>query len=256
MKLADLRRVLLVHWNEAEAQERSKKITATAVDIASERRSPASLMRGLERRPPDAIVIDLSRLLSQGRDLALALRESKATRSIPVVFVGGEGDKLARIKKLLPDATYTSWRGIRGALVRAATNPPAKPVVANRMSGYAHKSLATKLGVRGDARVAMPGAPKGFEKALGVPRARGNRDVTLWFVTTRAKLEKDIARMSRHAEGGRLWIVWPKKSGPKGGDLDPTVVRRAAERKGLVDYKIASIDDTWSGLRFTRKKAR
>lgn len=108
------------------------------------------------------IVVDLSRLPSQGRDLALALRESKATRSIPVVFVGGEREKVERIQKLLPDATYASWRGIRGALKRASSHPPTNPVIRSRMSGYAHKSLAEKLGIRFDSRVAMPGAPKGF----------------------------------------------------------------------------------------------
>ena len=247
-------RVTLVHWNKEEAEERAKKLGDVAVEIVCDARSAGSLLGDLKRWPPAAMVVDLSRIPSQGRDLALALRESKATRSIPVVFVGGEREKVERVKKLLPDATYTSWRGIRGALKRAASNPPTDPIVRNRMSGYAHKSLAQKLGIWPDSKVAMPGAPKGFDKALGASRARGRRDLTLWFVPSRAKLEKDVARMSGHADNGGLWIIWPKKSGPAGGDLDPAVVRRAAEGEGLVDFKIASIDETWSGLRFTRRR--
>ena len=87
-------------------------------------------------------------------------------------------------------------------------------------------------------------------------RARGRRDLTLWFVPSRTTLEKDVARMSPHADNGGLWILWPKKSGPAGVDLDPAVIRRAAEGEGLVDFKIASIDETWSGLRFTRRSRK
>lgn len=247
-------RVLLVHWNEAEAKERSRKLDGD-VELVTDVRDGASLLSRLKRRPPAAMIIDLSRLPSQGRDLALALGESKATRAIPIVFVDGDGDKLERVKTLLPDATYAIWRGIRGAVSRALRKPLAEPVVRNRMSGYAHKPLSEKLGVRPGSRVAMPGAPKGFPDALGVERARGRRDLTLWFVVSRTKLENDMARMARHAENGGLWILWPKKSGPRGGDLDPAAVRRAAKGAGLVDFKIASIDETWSGLRFTRKKS-
>lgn len=247
-------RVELVHWHKEEAEERAEKLGDVAVEIVCDAASVGAWLRDLKRRPPSAIVVDLSRIPSQGRDLALSLRESKATRSIPIVFVGGEHEKVERIQKLLPDATYASWRGIRGALRRALSHPPTDPVVRNRMSGYAKKTLAQKLGIQPDLKVAMPGAPKGFDKALGVPSARGRRDVTLWFVSSRAQLEKDIPRMSRHAENGALWILWPKKTGPAGRDLDPAVVRRAAEGEGLVDFKIVSIDETWSGLKFTRRK--
>ena len=37
-------------------------------------------------------------------------------------------------------------------------------------------------------------------------------------------------------------------------DLSERVVRETGLAQGLVDYKIASIDRTWSGLRFTRRK--
>lgn len=246
-------RVKLVHWHREEAEERAKKLGDVAVEIVCNSATAGPWLRDLKRRPPAAIVVDLSRIPSQGRDLALALRESKATRSIPIVFVGGDPEKVERIQKLLPDATVASWRGIRGALRRAISHPPTAPVVRNRMSGYAHKTLAQKLGIRPDSKVAMPGAPKDFDKALGVTSARGLRDLTLWFVPSRAKLEKDIPRMSRHAKNGALWILWPKKTGPAGRDLDPAVIRRAAEREGLVDFKIASIDKTWSALKFTRR---
>ena len=56
------------------------------------------------------------------------------------------------------------------------------------------------------------------------------------------------------APGGTIWLCWPKKSSGRESDLDhPTVGRNGLDR-GLVDFKVAAIDATWSGLRFARKK--
>jgi hypothetical protein len=37
-------------------------------------------------------------------------------------------------------------------------------------------------------------------------------------------------------------------------DLSQTVVRRVAMAAGLVDFKVCSVDETWSGLRFSQKR--
>jgi hypothetical protein len=56
------------------------------------------------------------------------------------------------------------------------------------------------------------------------------------------------------AEGGGMWIAWPKKSSGVVTDLTQNDVRRYGLDSGLVDYKIAAIDETWSGLIFARRK--
>ena len=60
--------------------------------------------------------------------------------------------------------------------------------------------------------------------------------------------------MTRLAENGGLWIVWPKKSSGVASDLTQAVVRKIGLAAGLVDYKVCSIDRTWSGLLFARRK--
>jgi DNA-binding response OmpR family regulator len=47
------------------------------------------LFRELRRSPPDVILIDLGRLPSQGRDVALSIRGAAATRRVPIVFIEG-----------------------------------------------------------------------------------------------------------------------------------------------------------------------
>jgi hypothetical protein len=56
------------------------------------------------------------------------------------------------------------------------------------------------------------------------------------------------------AEGGAIWLVWPKKTSPLAGDLGEPVVRAFGLARAFVDYKICAIDADWSGLCFARRK--
>ncbi len=156
-------RIRLIHWNAAEAEERTERLRAVGCEVESNLPSGPELLRALKATPPDAVVIDLSRLPSQGRDVALALRVTQATRRVPIVFVEGEPDKLAGVRKHLPDAVFGSWRGIRGALKRAMEPAPAEPVKpASTLAGYSGTPLPTKLGIKTGSRVASIGAPADF----------------------------------------------------------------------------------------------
>jgi hypothetical protein len=50
--------------------------------------------------------------------------------------------------------------------------------------------------------------------------------------------------------------VWPKKSSGEVTDLSQAVVRGLGLGAGLVDYKVCSIDETWSGLLFSQRKGK
>jgi hypothetical protein len=257
-----MHRVRLLHWNEEEARERAQPLCDLGYEVEHGALDRASLRR-LRAEPPDAMVIDLNRLPSQGRDVALGIRTYKATRHVPLVFVGGVPEKVARVRDLLPDAVYTTWREIDAALAEAIAHPPPDPVVPESlMAGYAGTPLPKKLGVKAGSTVALVDAPAGFEGTLGelpagvrVHRATDESgDVTLWFVRSAAGLECGLQRMIPAAASGALWIVWPKKASGVASDLSQAVVRAAGLAAGLVDYKVCSVDATWSGLCFTQRK--
>jgi CheY-like chemotaxis protein len=224
---------------------------------------PAEL-RTLRADPPDAVVVDLSRLPSQGRDVAIAIRQYRSTRRVPLVLVDGDPGKVERIRALLPDATYATWPTARAALRRALARPPATPVVPGSMlAGYAGVPLVKKLGIKPGAIVGLIGAPPRFERTLGhlPPGARvrrqapGRSDLTLWFVRSVRELAREIRRMVPAATGAGLWILWPKQASPLATDLTQNEVRRVGLAAGLVDFKVCAVDATWSGLRFTRPRA-
>lgn len=120
------RRVRLIHWNAAEAAKRASRLRAGGYDVAAGPLTPAAL-RELRDDPPAATAIDLAPLPSQGRDVALAIRQYKATHRVPLIFVDGDPDKVARTRELLPDATYTTWGRLRSSLKRAMAHPPGRP---------------------------------------------------------------------------------------------------------------------------------
>jgi len=183
---------------------------------------------------------------------------------VPLIFVAGDPEKVARVRKSLPDAVYTSWDEIRTALPQAIANPPSIALAPRSvLAGYADTPLAKKLGIARNTVVALVDAPPGFEDLLtelpdGVKLGRqtnGRRDLTIWFTRSSRNLEDGIERMALLAQQGPLWIAWPKKASPLGSDLTQAVVRRVGLAAGLVDYKVCAIDAIWSGLLFTRRGA-
>jgi CheY-like chemotaxis protein len=256
-------RIALIHWAPKEARDRAKTLRAAGHTVVLAAPEGASQIAPLLARPPDVFIIDLGRAPSQGRDTALYLRQRKATRNVPIVFAGGETDKVDRARKLLPDAAFTSWRGIRSSLRKALSNPPAKPVVRDALAGYSGTPLFKKLGIKTGARVAMLGAPKDFVGKLdplppGIrlqTTARGGPDLIILFARSRSDLSRRFpAAAGALAEGGGLWIAWPKLASGVKSDLTQTHVRNFGLDREFVDYKICAMDETWSGLKFARRR--
>ena len=255
--------VRLIHWNADEAEKRAERLRAAGYRVSSEPLS-ADFIRRLREATPAAVVVDLSRLPSQGRDVGLMVRQSKSTRHLPLVFVDGDPAKIELVKKQLPDAVYTSWSRIRSALKRAIANPPTDPVVPkSSLAGYSGTPLPKKLGIKADSVVILVNAPQGFEKTLGkLPdgvtlrrQARGRCDLVIWFTKSLRELGARIETLGALAGKDGIWIAWPKKTSGHATDVSQTDVRNTGLGAGLVDYKICAIDETWSGLKFTRRKS-
>ncbi len=246
--------------------ERAKEIKGKGYEVEfswfSSVKSFHSFLKGLRDHPPDAVVIDMSRLPSAGRDVAMAIRSYKTIRALPLVFVDGEPRKVERFKTQLPSAVFARWGQISRAILAAIANPPAEPIKpTNRLEGYSGTPLPKKLGIRPGFVISLLGAPQGFEKTLGklpervtlLNHTNVRPNLTLWFPKSRLELERNVEQVVPLAEQAGLWIAWPKRSSRVPTDLSETVVRKTGLSAGLVDFKIASIDATWSGLRFTKR---
>jgi hypothetical protein len=129
---------------------------------------------------------------------------------------------------------------------------------------YAGTPLPRKLGIGEGDGVALIGAPERFEDTLGeLPDVSLHTDladdmrydVIVAFMTERAELEAELPRLrARMAPACGLWIAWPKRTSNVPTDMTDHVIREVALPTGLVDNKVCSIDDTWSGLRLVIRR--
>ena len=257
--------VRLAAWNEAEGKSRVGELERSGRIVVFDALDAGKLLRTIKEDLPGAVVIDLSRSPAQGRDLGVALRVQASTRHVPLVFAGGSPEKVAGVQKVLPDAEFTAWDEVESAIERVLKSPPANPVVPESMlAGYSGTPLPKKLGIKATSRVLLVGGPPDFRETLGslpagakvVNRYGKSVDLTLWFVQSRKELDRDMDKwVSRVGQGG-IWILWPKKSSGIVSDLKQDLVRQTGLRAGLVDYKIAAVDQTWSGLKFAVRKRK
>jgi hypothetical protein len=253
-------RVRLIHWNDPEGRERQQQLAALGHRAEFDMPRGPGVMPLVRQDPPDVYVIDLSRRPSLGREAGLALRTGKTTRLVPLVFVGGEPQKVARIKALLPDAAYTTWGRLKTAIPRAIGRPPANPIVPK--DPFSDRPTAAKLGIKAGHTVCLLGSPRGFAAALEplpanvrfTARPDAGCDLFMAFAHSTRDLAAHVASIGRVAGDQPLWLLWPKKASGVRSDLDGNVVRTTGLAAGLVDFKVCSVDATWSALAFKRRR--
>jgi CheY-like chemotaxis protein len=257
-------RVRVVHWKANEAAALLSALRAAGHTLDYGEKLDPEAFRAIRQSPPDAIVIDLSRLPSHGREVAAFLRGHKATRTVPLVFVDGEPVKVEAMRKLLPDAVYTPAARVPSALREALAKPPADPVVpVQMMDRYGGRSASQKLGIGKGATAALIDPPRNYATVIGALPAGARLEetpaeecaVTLWFVSDAAACRAALPRMRKLAGRTRLWVLWPKLAAGKHSGVTQQFLRESAAAVGLVDYKICSVDETWSAMLFARRKS-
>ncbi len=207
-------------------------------------------------------VIDLGRIPSHGREVAGSIRRQKATRNVPILFVGGDPERVENVRKLLPDASFAEWTEIKSAIAKAIRNAAKTPVVPRTMAGYSGTPLPKKLGLRENCSVVLIDAPPRFERKLE-PLPSGaeidddsrRANVAVLFAKSQAELVRDFRPLAKRLpEKVALCVAWPKQASGVATDLKEGFIREFGLGEGWVDYKIRAIDETWSGLCFARRK--
>lgn len=134
-------------------------------------------------------------------------------------------------------------------------------------AGYSGRPLHAKLGMKDGMRCLAIGAPDDYAELLAgapdvelalrrrAPPPRRRFDLVHLFVRREADLaQRHAAALEAVAEGGMLWISWPKKSAPAFVDLTEDGVRATVLETGWVDVKVCAVDGTWSALKFLRRR--
>ncbi len=124
------------------------------------------------------------------------------------------------------------------------------------VAGYSGTPLIKKLGMKPGMRGSILDLPDDAAPLFAdapidlISRLSGEFDYIHVFASRRAPLAKRMAQAKQRLRAdGMLWVSWPK-GGKLGTDLNENVVREIGLGLGLVDVKVAAVDETWSGLKF------
>jgi hypothetical protein len=138
------------------------------------------------------------------------------------------------------------------------------------MAGYSSRSQAAKLGLKPGYRIAVENRPDGWDleeppgkldEPLGEPPGEplnppkgtnetDTADVIIAFFEVAAEIPVRLPALAERVyPSGAVWVAWPRRAAGHKSDITDNVIREHALPLGLVDVKVAAIDDDWSGLR-------
>jgi hypothetical protein len=137
----------------------------------------------------------------------------------------------------------------------AATTPVPGPA-----PGYSGTPLVRKLGVKPHQRVLLHAAPTGWtidglpEGVSTVRRAR-HADLVVAFFRDAAELAAEVGQLGEVMRpAGSLWLAWPRRAGGHSSNITDNVLREIVLPSGMVDVKVAALDQDWSALKFVWRK--
>jgi hypothetical protein len=124
-------------------------------------------------------------------------------------------------------------------------------------SGYSGTPLAKKLGIKSGFRLKIVNQPDYYFSLfsdlptdISINEAKTKYNFIHFFTKSKTELEKLLPQLKKQiASAGMIWISWPKKASKIQTDITENVIRDFALKIGLVDIKVAAIDETWSALK-------
>lgn len=121
-----------------------------------------------------------------------------------------------------------------------------------------------KIGVRDADAVVLLRAPATWSRdglaatvRVSQRRGAGPADVVVAFCGSSSQLEREAPTLGDAiSPDGMVWVAWPRKAAGHVSDLSDNAVRATMLPHGLVDVKVAMLDEDWSGLKFVWRVER
>jgi Protein of unknown function (DUF3052) len=132
--------------------------------------------------------------------------------------------------------------------------------MAQATTDYSHRSVVQKLGVKPDQRVEIvgdvgAGLRRDVKEVLGRGLVRsGQLDGAIVMVQSIEEAEQVFdSYRPRLRDTGYLWFITPKRG--QEGYVNQMALVPGGKKRGMIDNKTCSIDDTRSGIRFVIPRA-
>lgn len=122
------------------------------------------------------------------------------------------------------------------------------------------RTVSQKMGVKENSKAYFVNADEEAIENLDLPNLDISKkldnefDYIHLFVKTQSEFLEHFTKLKEHLiTNGMLWVSWPK-GGKLGTDLNIKIVIKLGYDFGLVESTCLSVNNTWSGLKFTHPK--
>jgi len=109
-------KLFLFHWEKAGATARAKELNADGWQVEMECEEGSRGCKNLKAFAPDVVVFDIAQKAVHSRECGRALRNAKAYRETPFIFVDGTDEDIAKAKAKVPGAIFTTTQGLAKSL--------------------------------------------------------------------------------------------------------------------------------------------
>jgi hypothetical protein len=121
-------------------------------------------------------------------------------------------------------------------------------------TAYSSTPLLKKLGLKDGMNVKFINSPKGyaaqFSKEVETTSNDAPFDFIQLFTNKLEEYKSELPYLKKQLKkDGIFWISWYKKASGKKTELTEDMIRNYALEAGLVDVKVCSVDEDWSGLK-------
>jgi hypothetical protein len=136
------------------------------------------------------------------------------------------------------------------------------------VAGYSKTPLWKKLGLHAGDRLVLLDPPPGWSVAdtpdgvtstveTAAQDGEAPAEVLIAFYAALSELERTLPALARRIfPAGAVWVAWPRRAAGHDSDIREDDIRAAALPLGLVDVKVAALEEDWSALRLVWRKER
>ena len=126
------------------------------------------------------------------------------------------------------------------------------------MTGYSGTALEKKLGIKENFSIRLINAPDNYFDLFSdwpqnikiVKDARVKKNFIHFFTRDSSEFYTFLPLLKNEIQmNGMIWVSWPKKASMIPTEVTEDMIRNYALGIGLVDIKVCSIDNIWSGLK-------
>jgi hypothetical protein len=119
---------------------------------------------------------------------------------------------------------------------------------------YSSTPLYKKLGLKDGMNAKFINPPKGycaqFSKEVKTIGGDAPFNFIQLFTNSLEEYKSELLYLKKQLKkDGIFWISWYKKASGKKTELTEDIIRNYALEAGLVDVKVCSVDEDWSGLK-------